>query len=250
MDRKAMRRSRGRSDTSERLSFLCELRPVICSEVSTTLMLQRVARLAASSLCEYCIVDLVDDDGGVQRIEIAHADASLVDHLRVWAEDFTPTPGGRIERMIASGEADLVPSARKAPPKRTVSGLRPAVKVRPVKPASQGSPGLDFWPAVRIASYVAVPVKVAGKVRAIITFAASRASARFDDERLSFALEIAGWCGLALEVERALPMRSTFAAEPSTSLRRKSVGDSAIVPKPSSEAAPPARSAKSAKSVH
>lgn len=249
MERKAIRRSRGRSDMSERLAFLCELRPVICSEVRATLMLQRVARLAARSLCEYCVIDLVDEHG-VRRIEIAHADASLIDHLRVLAEDFVPSPGGRIERMISSGEPELFPNTRKSP-KRMVSGMRPAVKAvkgRVTKPPPAAADGLDFWPSLKIASYVSVPVKVAGQVRAVITFASSRPSARFDDERLSFALEIAGWCGLALEVDRAAPQvaRPGFAPEPPTDLRRKSIAGNTVAPASSTEPVP----ARRTKSVH
>jgi GAF domain-containing protein len=155
-------------------------------------MLQQVARLVACSLCEFCIVDLADE-GRVRRIEIAHADASLVDRLRAAADAFESKPGGRIERIFATGEAELVSKERSSSTPRRV-------------PAQDMMSGIhtrsrDFWDGFTPASYLSVPILVFGEVAAVLTLASRRPSA-LDADRLAFAVEIAGWCGLALEAKR------------------------------------------------
>jgi GAF domain-containing protein len=164
--------------------------------------LQQVARLAARGLCEYCIVDLVEKKS-IRRIEIAHADASRMDRLRAFAESFVAKPDGRLERMLTTGEPELVSEIRRRATSssnvRRASPFEPTTGVR----ASLGTIELDFWESFVPVSYVAVPIKVGREIVAIMTVAASRTPLRFDEDRLAFATEIAGWCGLALHAPQS-----------------------------------------------
>jgi GAF domain-containing protein len=169
---------------------LYRLRAILCAANDPVAMLQWMARLAAGSYCEYCIVDLVEHKK-VRRIEIAHADASLVDRLRALADAFVPTRGGRLERMLLTGEPELV------------------------RPRARTTHATDFWEGNAITSYVAVPIKVGGELVAIMTCASSRKA--FDEEALSFAIEIAAWCGLALQTMRA----PEWGSEPATGKKRR-----------------------------
>lgn len=192
----------GRSETAKRLAFLSLLRPIL-SGADSSVMLQRVARLASRTLCEYCVVDLVDEARHrVGRLEIAHADALLFDRLRAEAGAFVPSPGGRIERVLASRTPELVAIARPSP---MISGTRmkalrseAGASLRP-RASRPGEDALDFWESFVPASYMTVPIECAGQIVAVMTFASSRTPLRFDEERLAFACEVAAWCGLALK---------------------------------------------------
>lgn len=226
-------RRAGRSEAARRLAFLCQLRPILCSGADPVSMLQRVARLASRTLCEFCIVDVVN--GCVRRVEIAHADAGLLDRLRAIAEDFVPRPGGRIERIVASREPELVAEVRRSRTSRAASTARRAERqaTPSARAAATWREDFDFWESFAPASYMAVPIEARGELVAVMTFAAGRTPLRFDEDRLAFAREVAAWCGLALEAAQHAGARGAITMPPlatpteppmSATLRAKETG--------------------------
>ncbi|HEX8687558.1 MAG TPA: PAS domain S-box protein, partial [Pyrinomonadaceae bacterium] len=63
-----------RKAAEERLRFLAEASRVLGSSLDYETTLEGLARLAVAALADYCLVDLVDDDGRVRRVAVAHAD--------------------------------------------------------------------------------------------------------------------------------------------------------------------------------
>src|SRR5712692_5680395 len=55
-------------------SFLADASKQLASSLEYETTLRSVARLAVPTLADWCAVDLLDDDGGVRRLGVAHID--------------------------------------------------------------------------------------------------------------------------------------------------------------------------------
>jgi PAS domain S-box-containing protein len=64
---------------AESLRFLSEVSGVLAASLDHAETLKQVARLAVPVLADWCIVDVVGEEGGMERVEVAHADPSLAE---------------------------------------------------------------------------------------------------------------------------------------------------------------------------
>ncbi len=91
--------------------FLAEASVVLSSSLDYDVTLGNVARLAVSTLADYCIVDLLEPEepGGVRRVATAHADMAKQD-LVEGVRRFPPLldSDGIVARAVRTGEAQLV----------------------------------------------------------------------------------------------------------------------------------------------
>src|SRR5207247_840123 len=67
----------------EQMAFLAEVSEVLASSLDYRATLSAAARLAVPRLGDWCAVDVVDADGRLRRLSIAHRDPAKVD--AVWA---------------------------------------------------------------------------------------------------------------------------------------------------------------------
>jgi PAS domain S-box-containing protein len=76
-----------------RVALLAQASQRLGASLDVELTLNEIAGLAVPSLGDGCIVDLVDDDGGIRRVAIAHADTATR-HLAVEMLEHAPDPAG------------------------------------------------------------------------------------------------------------------------------------------------------------
>ena len=99
-----------RKQAEERMAFLAAAGEALSSSLEYEATLERLARLAVSELADYCLIDLVGDDGEARRVATAHADPAsdaLVGELRRFPPD-TSKPGG-VSKVLRTGETLVVP---------------------------------------------------------------------------------------------------------------------------------------------
>src|SRR5438034_5056632 len=93
-----------------RETFAAEAGGVLGSSLDYEGTLRAVASLAVPRLADWCLVDLIDDDGSLQRVATAHADPAkeaLSEELqRRWPWRLDDSSGAG--RVIRSGRAELV----------------------------------------------------------------------------------------------------------------------------------------------
>lgn len=156
-------------------------------------MLQLAARCMARTIAEYCIIDIARAGGPSARIEIAHADASRWELLRSAGQRFSPPAKGRVARLLSKGEPTAVE------------------RVTPSTMLDDGD--LDFWEGKRPRSFLGVPLIVRGQPFAAMTWVSVTSAVRFDEGRLEFAKDVAGWCALGIEASfaRASAPRLSYA---------------------------------------
>jgi signal transduction histidine kinase/ActR/RegA family two-component response regulator len=91
-------------------TFLANAARLLSASLDLDVTLSQVARLATSALADFCVVDLVNQDGTYRRVAAVHADPAmqpLLDELRA---SFAPEPGSSqpAARVIASGTHELI----------------------------------------------------------------------------------------------------------------------------------------------
>ncbi len=90
----------------QRLSFLSEAGKQLASSLDYEVMLRSVVRAAVPTLAEYCTLDLVQDDGVICRVAVAHVDPTQEARLRELrlAQPVEPDGPHPVARVLRSGE--------------------------------------------------------------------------------------------------------------------------------------------------
>ena len=175
-----------------------EFRAALLAEASTLLgtsfdyqtTLSRLTRLAVSAkLADYCIVDLVREDGTIERVAAAHVDPEKEDILwevgRNWIRK-----GKRIsvhlQRALGEGEATLSP---------------------PLTPEMVDAVKIDDEHGKLLAKlapvcFVSVPLHVSGKVIGVLVLYSAESGRIYGDDDLALAQELARRAALAVENAR------------------------------------------------
>lgn len=98
-------------EVAKRLSFLAAASEALSSSLDYATTLQRVAQLAVPRLADWCAVDIVDEDGAVSRLAIAHIDPDKA----AWAHElsrrspFNPDAPLGLARVLRTGEPEYYP---------------------------------------------------------------------------------------------------------------------------------------------
>ncbi len=97
------------TETERRQRFLAEAGRLLASSLDCEVTLGEVARLAVPALGDWCAIDLVDDDGELDCVAVAHADPAKVELVRRLRADFPPAreESNGVARVARTGVAEL-----------------------------------------------------------------------------------------------------------------------------------------------
>jgi PAS domain S-box-containing protein len=170
--------------------FLSQTSEMLSASLEFEVTLANVARAAVPRLGDFCSVQMLGDDGEVQRYATAYADpqkeASVAEALR----DHIGSHGLPVgtAQVLACGQPQLVPE------------LPADLLSRAAADNLALAPLLD---EVRPVSFMGVPMRARGRVIGVISFITSaRSRRRFDGRDLALAEEFVRRCTLALENAR------------------------------------------------
>ena len=167
--------------------FLAEAGSILSSSLDYQLTLQAVAQLAVRGVAEMCIVDVVEPDGTVRRLEVAHTDPTkeaLVEELRRYPLDRSSPH--LVFRALETGHAQLVSDV-------------PESYLRDI---SQGDRHFELLQALDIRSHVIVPMIAHGRTTGVITFIRRTGGRPYDAEDLGLVEELARRAAIAVENAR------------------------------------------------
>jgi signal transduction histidine kinase len=102
-----------RERAERRLRFLADASSHLASSLDYETTLERVAWLAVPTLAEWCLVDVLEDDGEIRRVEVAHADPARAGDaalLRGYPPDRRASDG--IARVLRTGVPELIREVR------------------------------------------------------------------------------------------------------------------------------------------
>jgi PAS domain S-box-containing protein len=150
--------------------------------------LRQVAELAAGDIADWCSVHIVESDGTIAQLAIAHHDPTKVTFAREVQERYPPDAAAStgVPAVVRTGEPELVPE----------------ITEEMLVAAAVDELHLDLLQQLGLSSYMCVPLKGRNAVLGAITLGASESGRRFGADDLILAEELARRATTAIENAR------------------------------------------------
>ncbi|MEO8336111.1 MAG: ATP-binding protein [bacterium] len=171
----------------QRASFLAEASRILGASFDYQTTLSTLARLAVPHFADYCTVDMVNDVGGLDRVGVAHVDASKEALLRRLAGDY---------EIFVDHETHVA---------RLMTGesvLLSEIVDTMLMPAEVDAEAADIIAQLRPRSMIAVPLSVGGKVSGGLVLCWSVSDKRYSPDDLPLIEELARRASLAVDNAR------------------------------------------------
>jgi signal transduction histidine kinase len=193
-------------------SFLAEASKQLASSLDYGATLRAVAQLAVPTLADWCAVDILDDEGVIQRLAVAYADPAQEGLVAQTSSNYSPSPAAPVgvPRVLRTGQSVLwaeLPEPASAT-------------------ATSEEDDLVLLHELGMGSAILVPLVARGRTVGALTFAVQPSRPHFDASHLVLAEEVASRCALAVDNARlfrqtreALELRDNFLAAVSHDLR-------------------------------
>ncbi len=185
-------------EARRRLALLAASGPALSASLDYEQTLDGITRLLVPEIADWCLLDIVDDDGSVSQLAAAHADpekdellASLKEHRKFGEGD----PGSPAE-VLRTGQSALLPDLPDATFYERALGA---------------GEHLDILLRLEPRSLMCVPLLVRGRTIGAITLVSSKQDRRYDEEDLLLAENLAYRCALAADNARLYSDRSEIA---------------------------------------
>lgn len=147
--------------------------------------LTSVARLAVPAIADWCIIDLLQEDGTVRCVAIAHSNPEKEIWAHETAKRYFDDRAKAAAVILEQGEARLIPQI----PKETL------------RTAAQTAEQRDLLDELDFRSLINVPLMARGRPLGVLTFATSMDRV-LDQSDLNFAQELASHAALAIDNAR------------------------------------------------
>lgn len=192
-----------RRHSEQGLRFLVEASSLLAASLDYENRLASVARLAVSTIADYCAIDMLEDDGTVRRVEAAHRDPAKGKFVRELFRLYPPDLNGpgRISRVLRTGQPVIAPDIRPAQLEQSARNAEHLELLRELSPRS----------------IIIVPLRARGRTLGAITFATTDSAARYGPEDLALAENLTNRVALAIdnarlyrEAQEAIRARDTF----------------------------------------
>ena len=168
-----------------RLAFLAEAGKVLASSLDYRTTLKAVAELVVPFLADWCVVDVVGNDGLPHRLALAVADPAKLPLAEELQRRYKPDPDhhGGVELVISSGEPQVVPE------------ISEAMLVAAAQDAAQ----LQLLRALGLRSSMILPLQARGRILGAITLVEAQSGRHYGPDDLTLATELATRSALAID---------------------------------------------------
>ncbi len=178
-------------------AFMAQASRVLASSMDYGETLQRVARLAATQIAEWCAVDVLGEHGQLERVAVHHADPAtlaLVEHLDRSYRPALDEPLG-VPEVIRSGEAKIY---------RGITDESLAAYARDAN-------HLELLRGLAARDVIIVPLAAPARTLGTITLVSSRIGRRLTEADLDLAVRLGRRAGTAVESARLYTERTHIA---------------------------------------
>ncbi|WP_017716068.1 PAS domain S-box protein [Kamptonema formosum] len=190
-----------RKRTEEAQRFLASASAVLASSLDYSITLERVAQLAVPQIAEWCAVHIIEGDGSVLPVAVAHVNPAKIE----WARElqrrypYDPNQPRGVAQVLRTGKSELYPEI---PDSLLLASARDAEH-------------LEILRQVGLSSVMIVPVALHSKTLGAMSFIAAESGRRYTATDLAFAQNLADRAALAIENARlySVAERARAAAE-------------------------------------
>jgi PAS domain S-box-containing protein len=180
-----------------RLALLAAAGTTLSASLDYEATLEGIARLVIPELADWCLVDVLEEDGSVNQLAAAHANPEkegllrqLLNHRR-----FGEDARGTVARVLRTGRSILV--------SETSDAL--------LSEKATGEEHLEVLQRLETRSFMSVPLLARGRTLGAMTLVSSDPERLYGEEDLSLAEGLAYRCALAVDNSRLYRERSHIA---------------------------------------
>ena len=184
-------------EARRRLALLAAAGPALSASLDYEKTLEGITRLLVPELADWCLLDIVEDNGSLNQLAAAHAEAekeNLLSRLREHRQFGEGDPGSTAE-VLRTGQSVLLPDLP-----------YPTFYER----ALEGE-HLEIILRLGPRSLMCVPLVARGRTIGAITLVSSKPDRRYDEEDLLLVEDLAYRCALAADNARLYRDRSEIA---------------------------------------
>ena len=180
-----------------RLALLAAAGTTLSASLDFEATLEGIARLAVPELADWCLLDILEEDGSVNQLAAAHADPARESLLRelLGYRRFGEDAPGTVARVLRTGHSILIPEASDAL----------------LAERATGEEHLGVLRRLGVCSIMSVPLLARGRTLGAMTLVYSDPEKRYGEEDLSLAEGLAYRCALAVDNARLYRERSHIA---------------------------------------
>lgn len=170
------------------LAFLARASQVLVSSLDYQQTLSTVAQLIVPHFADWCTVDMIEEDGLMRQLVVAHADPSKVKWARELQKQYPPQPEAPrgMYNVLRTKQSELYPQI-------TDDILRETV---------QDEEQLRLLQAVGMRSVMIVPLQARGVVLGTLSFVSTNPERAYKESDLVWAEELARIAALAADNAR------------------------------------------------
>ena len=168
-----------------RARFLADVGEALASSLDYETTLKTVADLAVPEIADWCAVDIVDEQGALQRLGVAHVDPAKL-HLTETLQARYPEPrdaSGGVWQVIRTGQPTMM------------ADIPDALLVA----AARDEDHLRILREIGLTSYICVPLVARGRTFGALTFVSAESRRSYNAADLRFAQDVASRAALAVE---------------------------------------------------
>ena len=196
-----------------RALFLAEISRTLAESLDYEQTLSNVARLAMPELGAWCIVDLFDDRQKFRRVAVFHPDPAMQSLASELEQNYPPREGDALgaPRMVGTQQPELVQE----------------VSDEMIVQMARDERHLEILRALRIFSYMVVPLRARGRLLGTLTFISTDEDQRYTPRDLLFAEDLASRIATAMDNARLFGEAQQARTEALEALARAAEADRA-----------------------
>ncbi|MCA1641976.1 MAG: PAS domain S-box protein [Acidobacteria bacterium] len=177
-----------RRRVEEEQKFLSDATTILASSLDYESTLDAVAHMSAAYLADYCLVDLLEDDGTIRRLVVAHRQPEREAAWREMQRRFPIVADARhtVNKVLRTGEPDLF------------TELTGEVLARAIPSPAQ----VEELGRLGVRSSMAVPLRARGRTVGAISFISAESGRIYREPELRLAEELARRAALAVDNAR------------------------------------------------
>jgi PAS domain S-box-containing protein len=176
-----------RKQAEDALRYIAQTSSILATSLDYEKTLEQIAKISLPQLADWCLVEILNEDGSIRRLPIAHADSSKAEWARQ-LQQYAPVTkdANPIARVLRTGQAELIPEI-------TDSFLIAA---------TENDQHLQAVQQMGCKSVMVVPLVAHQRILGSISFVSAKSGHRYQQCNLVLAKDIAYRAALAVENAR------------------------------------------------
>jgi PAS domain S-box-containing protein len=165
--------------------FLSQASAVLASSLDYQTTLERVAQLTVPELADWCTVHMIEEDGAIEQIAVAHIDPAKLEWAYQIRDKYPLNPDDPrgAAYTLRTGQPDFVPEI---PDELLVQ-------------AARDSEHLEILRQVGFSSVMTVPLRTQSRILGVISFICAESGRQYAQADLQLAEEVARRASLAID---------------------------------------------------